>query len=150
MSNLLTITAEYGMIECKEGVWGMTKQPNGAADGFDRGTALQEFLEGSDIPQKYRTLLTEAVLLAADTHDMTPDAVIAELAERHQKDAKFLMRYLNHAVHLGWEYAVTPSSVLFQKRMDFPEYLQFAVRWLTAKEAAYARRRERADGFRDF
>ena len=114
----------------------------GASGGFDRKKALAELLFSSDIPPKYYEMLTEAVLLLADSPQLSAEEVCEKLAGQTGKSVRFLQINLSRAVQCGWERAVMPNSPLFQKRMRWQDYLIFAVSWLEGKEAAAQRDRQ--------
>lgn len=109
---------------------------------FDRETAVIEFLDGNDIPARFHDLMQAVILMAADASDISLREICAIYAEQHGRSLRIIEQTVKNAVCLGWEYASTPTSLLFSRRMQPEEFVRRAVVWLRAKETVFYRDRK--------
>lgn len=115
-------------------MWGETEE-------FDRESELEYFLEDNDIPERYFSYMKTLILTAAFEPECSVSEAFARLAEQEQISLKKAEMLVKRAVYLAWEYASTPSSVLFSKRLTPEEFLAHAVEWIRSKEEAFYRRK---------
>ena len=85
---------------------------------------IRQILVGSDIPERDLDLMHTIILYMAEHPDCAFKDACRIYAEQHQTSAQTVYRTFKQAVLSGWENAVTPSSLLYSRRMSPEEFAQ--------------------------
>ena len=85
---------------------------------------IRQILSVCDIPERYHDMMHAIILIIADNPDCTLLHACRIYAEQHHTTEQSVYRSFRHAVNLGWEAAVTPSSLLYSRRMSPEEFVQ--------------------------
>jgi len=93
----------------------------------ERAQAIMNFVQNSDIQEQYHTIIQTIILYIAEHPDSTLTDACRIYAAQHQTTEQSVYRNFRHAVNLGWENAVTPSSLLYSRRMSPEEFVQAVI-----------------------
>lgn len=85
---------------------------------------IRQILINSDIPERDLDLMQTIILYMAEHPGSTLMDVCKIYAEQHQRSGQTVYRTFRQAVLNGWENAVTPSSLLYSRRMSPEEFVQ--------------------------
>lgn len=90
----------------------------------ERAQAIMNFVQNSDIPEQYHTIIQTIILYMAEHPNSTLMDACRIYAEQHQRSGQTVYRTFRQTVLNGWENAVTPSSLLYSRRMSPEEFVQ--------------------------
>ena len=88
---------------------------------------IRQILTVCDIPERYHDMMQAIILYIAEHPDSTLTDACQIYAAQHQTTEQSVYRNFRHAVNLGWEAAVTPSSLLYSRRMSPEEFVQAVI-----------------------
>ena len=85
---------------------------------------IRQILSVCDIPERYHDMMHAIILNMAEHPESALKDACGIYAAQHQTTKQSVYRSFRHAVNLGWEAAVTPSSLLYSRRMSPEEFVQ--------------------------
>ena len=85
---------------------------------------VRQILSVCDIPEQYHDMMQTIILYMAEHPESALKDACGIYAAQHQTTEQSVYRNFRHAVNLGWEAAVTPSSLLYSRRMSPEEFVQ--------------------------
>ena len=88
---------------------------------------VRQILSVCDIPERYHDMIQTIILYIAEHPNSTLMDACQIYAAQHQTTEQSVYRSFRHAVNLGWEAAVTPSSLLYSRRMSPEEFVQAVI-----------------------
>lgn len=89
-----------------------------------REKAVLALLDSSDIPARYHSMMQTVILSVAAHPEQTLRDACVRYAETQQLSGEAVYRAFRRAVYSGWAQAVTPSSMLYSRRMSPEEFVQ--------------------------
>lgn len=93
----------------------------------ERAQAIMNFVQNSDIPEQYHTIIQTIILYMTEHPDSTLMDACRIYAKQHQCSGQTVYRTFRQAVLSGWENAVTPSSLLYSRRMSPEKFVQAVI-----------------------